>query len=64
MHLGEDKWAEVQSALQIHGCRTCDCGEPAAWGICIKDMSIHGSWYLSVGGGGRILELTPSSVKG
>lgn len=36
MHLGEDKWAEVQSALQIHGYRTCDCGEPAAWGILYK----------------------------
>ena len=48
MHLGEDKWAELQSALQIHGCRTCECGEPMHGAFCIRDMSIHGFWYLSV----------------
>ena len=52
MHLGEDKWAEVQSALQIHGCRTCECGEPLHGAFCIRDMSIHGFWYLSVCVGG------------
>ena len=34
MHLGGEKWAEVQSAL--HRCRTCECGEPAARDILYK----------------------------